>query len=295
MATQRGSLIVVGVGLDGPAQTTAAAITCMRRADRLLYLVTDPLTVHWLRRLNPTATALDDLYGAEKPRRQTYEEMTERILDAVREGHSVCAAFYGHPGVFAMPPHWAVARARRLGFHARMLPGVSADACLYADLGLNPGNYGVQSYEATDFLASRRRFDPTSELILWQVGVLGESNGRVPSAGQRVRRVQRLSDRLRRWYPGAHRVVLYQAATFAGSTPLVKRLPLERLSRARIGPRMTLYVPALPQRRRDASVVEWYGANVPIIKPSTETAAVAGDRSSVGGRSGDSSRPRRAR
>jgi hypothetical protein len=196
-----------------------AALVSMQRADKLFYLVTDSITVHWIKQLNPTATPLEDLYGAMKGRRDTYREMTERILASVREGLNVCAAFYGHPGVMALPPHAAVAQARKEGYSARMLPGISADGCLYADLGLNPGNNGTQSFEATDFLVSRRRFDPTSELILWQAGVIGESKGRAPSRRQRMERLQVLVDRLTRYYPARHQVVLYLASTFAGAPP----------------------------------------------------------------------------
>ena len=250
--------MVVGVGFDGPPQTTMAAIACMERADKLFYLVTDSLTVHWLKQLNPTAAPLEDLYGKQKGRRETYREMTERILVAVREGLNVCAAFYGHPGVMALPPHAAVAQARKEGYTARMLPGISADGCLYADLGLNPGNNGTQSFEATDFLLSRRRFDPTSELILWQAGVIGESKGRAPSRRQRIERLQVLVDRLTRAYPANHPVVLYIASTFAGDAPQVRRTTLERLPRARVLPRTTLHIPALPPRRKDPAVSKWY-------------------------------------
>jgi hypothetical protein len=36
------------------------------------------------------------------------------------------------------------------GFDAVMLPGISAEDCLFADLGIDPGMIGCQSFEATD-------------------------------------------------------------------------------------------------------------------------------------------------
>ncbi len=39
---------------------------------------------------------------------ESYREMEDRILDAVRGGFRTCAAFYGHAGVFAQPSHGAV-------------------------------------------------------------------------------------------------------------------------------------------------------------------------------------------
>ena len=64
--------------------------------------------------------------------------MAEAILEPVRAGKRVCAAFYGHPGVFVLPSHDAISRARAEGFEATMLPGVSAEDCLVADLGVDP-------------------------------------------------------------------------------------------------------------------------------------------------------------
>ena len=142
----------------------------MERAERLYYSVSDPVTELWIRKLNASAISLNGLYGREKDRRETYAEMTGTLVDAAREGLAVCAAFYGHPGVFVQPSHAAIRQLRAEGLSALMLPGVSTDGCLFADLGINPGDSGVQSFEATDFLLYRRRFDPTSGLILWQIG-----------------------------------------------------------------------------------------------------------------------------
>lgn len=256
VSTRRGSLFVVGTGMTGAPQTTLEAVSAMRHADRLFYLVMAEATEAWLRQLNPRATSLADLYAPAKNRRKTYADMVDRITSPVREGFHVCAVFYGHPGVFAQPTHRAIALLRRQGHAARMLPGVSADACLYADLGLNPGDHGIQSYEATDFLLARRRFDPTSSLLLWQVGVLGESGAEPRPC--RPERLLTLTKRLRRYYPSDHRVLVYYAATFPGDRPIVKRMSLTKLPGATVGPLATLYVPPMPQRNIDVGIQRWY-------------------------------------
>jgi len=38
-----------------------------------------------------------------------------------------------------------------------MLPGISTEDCLYADLGVDPGLIGSQNFEATDFIVSGRK------------------------------------------------------------------------------------------------------------------------------------------
>jgi uncharacterized protein YabN with tetrapyrrole methylase and pyrophosphatase domain len=247
MPARTGSLIVVGTGITGVGQTTLEAVACMQRAEKLFYSVIEPTTALWIRGLNPNAVSLSDLYGESKNRQETYAQMTERLVTAVREGFRVCAAFYGHPGMLVHATHRAIRQLRREGFDARMLPGVSADGCLIADLGFNPGDQGIQSYEATEFLLARRRVDPTGGLVLWQVGVLGES----------AARLQVLTDRLRQHYPADHRVVLYYAATFPANPPIVKRVALARLPKTRVYPLAMLYVPPLPRRSPAPRIVRW--------------------------------------
>ena len=254
---RRGQLFVVGTGIKLVAHTTLEALDCIKRADILLYGVSDPATEVWLRRLNASATTLNDCYAEGKPRVKTYLEITERILAALRTGALVCAAFYGHPGVFVDPAHDAIRRARREGFPAQMLPGISTEDCLFADLGVDPGANGCQSFEATDFLARRRRFDPTSALILWQTGALGES-----SVGERMKarpeRLRRLMSVLRKHYAASHPVVLYEASLFPVSDPRIKRIRLSALPSTTVWPITTLYIPPKPSRKPDQAVMRWF-------------------------------------
>jgi precorrin-2 methylase len=253
--TRRGSLVVVGVGLSVAGQTTVEAVDCIRGADEVFYATPNPATEVWIRRLNAEASTLTDCYAHRKPREKTYREMTDRILSAVRAGRQVCAVFYGHPGVFVDPAHDAVRRARREGFSARMLPGISTEDCLFADLGINAGEVGWQSFEATDFLAARRRFDPTSALIIWQVGLLGE--GSLGDGTCRRERLQVLAKTLRRHYPPRHRIVLYEAAQFPLCEPIIRRIPLTKLPETKVPILATLYVPPRPQRALDERIMRW--------------------------------------
>jgi predicted XRE-type DNA-binding protein len=59
-----------------------------------------------------------------------------------------------------------------MGHLARMLPAISADSCLYADLEIDPARDGCQSFEATDFLVHDRLVDSRSLLIHWQIGMI---------------------------------------------------------------------------------------------------------------------------
>jgi uncharacterized protein YabN with tetrapyrrole methylase and pyrophosphatase domain len=254
MSGHSGSLIVVGTGIQLGGQITVEALDAIRHAERVPYFVADPHTARWIESLNPHAENLARLYAAGKSRLETYREAVEHIVGQVRAGRRVCAAFYGHPGVFAYPSHESVRRARAESFPARMLPGVSAEDCLFADLGLDPAERGCQSYEATDFLLRPRTFDPRSLLLFWQVGVIGETS--IGEGAPRASGVEALVEVLLAHYPRDHEVILYEAAVYAVCEPRILRVPLGRLASASFGPMATLVVPPHGELREDLRMVE---------------------------------------
>lgn len=241
--SKTGSLVVVGTGIRLVGQLTIESIAWMKRADKLLHLVGDPVFEEAVRQWNPAGSeSLNVFYGDGKDRLTTYLEMVERVLACVRSGQTTCLAAYGHPGVFAFPTHESVRRARAEGYPARMLPAVSAEDCLFADLGIDPGRSGCQSYEATDFLANGRVIDPSSVVILWQIGAIGDptykADGRYDLSALPL-----LVERLVRLYPADHTAYLYHAAVFLGEEPLVQSVALRDLARTPIPTMATLCLP----------------------------------------------------
>lgn len=243
-AGRSGSLVIVGTGFQVAGQVPALAVAEIRRADRLFYVVSEALTRQWLHALNPSAESLDDAYAAGKPRRVTYDEMVARMLAPVRDGERVCTAFYGHPGVFVNPSHEAIRQAREEGFRARMIPAISAEDCLFADLELDPTAAGCQSFEATSFLIHRRPFDPHAGLILWQVGAIGVRTfepGRLwGAAGLEV-----LVEVLLGTYPADHETTVYEASDMPIGAPRMDRVPLGALREVGVTTTSTLYIPPL--------------------------------------------------
>lgn len=263
---RRGSLTCVGTGMLLAGQVTQEALSTMESAEKLFFLVHDSVTQEWLRGLNPSAESLYDSYGEGRDRSSTYAEMVQRILAPVRAGQDVCAAFYGHPGVFVQPSHDAIAVARAEGHEARMLPGISSEDCLFADLGLDPGTRGCQSFEATDFLLRRRRFDPQSLLILWQVGAIGVRDFRKSELWNRDG-VEVLASELLGTYPKEHEVIVYEATPYPVCAPVIHPVALGDLGRAPITLRTTLCVPPLPERKSDQEMARRLGLRCSPIGP----------------------------
>lgn len=252
----RGSLTVVGTGIQLAVQITSGARAAIEQADEVLYLVTDFLTGTWIERVHPRAESLDYLYEPGKDRSETYEEMVEKILSRVRAGLDVCAAFYGHPGVLVRTGHEAIRRARHEGFEAHMLPGVSAEDCLFADLGLDPGEAGCQSYEATSFLVYKPAIETSALLILWQIGFVGVLT--TPPGLPRPQ-LDVLAERLLSLYPAEHEAVVYEASPYVVCAPVVQWIPLADLGKLEVPPMATLVVPSLSQPRPDVTMLDRLG------------------------------------
>lgn len=247
----RGSLVVVGTGIRIGNQCTIEARHHLETADVVFEVVGDQLAQEFLRSLNKNVVSLQHLYERDRARSDTYAAMIETILNAVREGKRVCAAFYGHPGVYVYPSHESVRRARAEGFEAEMLPAVSADACVFADLGFDPGWIGCQSFEATDFVLYARKFDPTAVLMLWQIALVGDRTLRVFESDPR--RIELLAEVLMEDYPPDHPVTIYCAATMPMGEAEVETLPLSRLAEATITQESTLIVPPLGEAKPSPS------------------------------------------
>src|SRR5688572_16093251 len=107
-----GSLVCIGVGMTLGSHLTPLARNCIASADVVFAAVSDALVEAWLGQMHGDVRSLQGFYREGTSRLQSYRGMVAAILAEVRGGHQVCAAFYGHPGVFAWPAHRAVADAR---------------------------------------------------------------------------------------------------------------------------------------------------------------------------------------
>lgn len=237
-----GGLTVVGLGMRAGLHLTTETRLAIEQARRLLYLSSDPVSDAALRLLNPCAVSIGDMYAVGKRRTDIYEAIVGRILSELEEHGDLCVAFYGHPGVLCDPAWESIRRARAAGKRARMLPAISTEDCLFADLGIDIGRTGLQSYEATRFLYSKYNFDPGAGLLLWQLGVLGEYEWNPPHPGARPR-LQILATYLEKFYPPDHDVFLYHAPQFPTSRPMVEKVALSDLPKAEHIQISTLYLP----------------------------------------------------
>jgi hypothetical protein len=274
-----GSLVMIGSGIKAIGQFTLEAEAYVRWADEVYFMVHDPATANWIVERSARAVDLHELYDDDKPRATTYVQMAELMLRSVRQGRDVVGVFYGHPGFFVDASHRAVAIARREGYAASMLPGVSALDCLFADLGVDPCKPGCQILGATELLLRRRPMAIESHVVVLQVGMVGDlgfqfaagANDKLPVL------VRYLQDA----YGDEHPVVHYIASEYPTVEPTIERFALSELlvsdGQSRVTWASTFYLPPKGLRPVDRGMVAALGlTSVPDVEAVTNPLPAAG-------------------
>lgn len=250
----RGRLACVGLGMTLGSHLTPLARSHIAQADVVFAALSDAIAEEWLKRLHPDVRSLQPYYGEGKPRMKTYREWVALMMAELRAGKRVCGVFYGHPGIFAWSPHKAIEQARAEGFDAHMEPGISAEDCLYADLGFDPGTRGCQHFEASQLLYCERRIDPAGYLVLWQVGVVG--NRSVGPLGNAMAYRELLVERLQQDYPAEHEVIVYRGATLPIEQPRIRHITLRELASVPLTAEETVVLPPSVALRPNPALAE---------------------------------------
>jgi precorrin-6B methylase 1 len=237
----QGSIVCVGIGMTLGSHISPLARNYIEHADIVFSLVSDGLVEQWIEGMNKDVRSLQPYYQEGTSRIVTYRNMVQAIITEVKQGHRVVGAFYGHPGVFACVPHLVIEQAKSLGYFAQMEPGISAEDCLFADLAIDPGEYGCAQFESSQFMFYKRRVDPSAYLILWQIGIAGDTSLAKFSTGENHRKI--LLEILQENYALTHQVILYEAPTLAIYQPRKTVISLAELLTAKINPHTTLVIP----------------------------------------------------
>jgi uncharacterized protein YabN with tetrapyrrole methylase and pyrophosphatase domain len=268
-----GSLTAIGSGIKSVAHLTLEAKAHVESADVVLICSADAVTDAYLRDLNPNIEDLHVYYGIDVPRRQTYQAMTARMVEMVRRGLDVVVVFYGHPGVFVDPTFAAIIEVREMGLPAVMLPGISAEDCMIADLEVDPANQGMQTYEATYYLTRNIQIDVRVPLVLWQVALVGD--GTYPEGGFDSRNLGILVERLQGLYSNDHQVVIYEAAQHPLAKARIWPVKLSELGPEHVTGISTMFVPPKEPAYIDQEMVKRLQAEPPSVRSSDPKGATS--------------------
>lgn len=237
----KGSLVNVGLGMTLGSHITPLARNFIEKADVVFVAASNELVEEWVKTMNSQVISLQPYYQEGLSRMVTYENMVTAIMTEVRAGKQVCGAFYGHPGVFAWPPHESIKQAKAEGYQAHMEPGISAEDCLYADLAIDPGKVGCAHFEASQFLFNKRLFDPSAYLVLWQIAMAGDKTMKTFATEPEQRQI--LVDLLLKTYAGEHEVILYECPVLPIEHTVIIKCQLKNLAHQSVSLKTTLVIP----------------------------------------------------
>jgi uncharacterized protein YabN with tetrapyrrole methylase and pyrophosphatase domain len=251
-----GTLVIVGAGIKIPAQTSLEAIHWIQSASKVFFLLNDAKAVEWLKALHSQTEDLAVFYHEEENRLLVYERMVAHVLATILGGEDVCLVFYGHPNVYVFPTRELLMQGQKHQFPVKVCPGISAEDCLFAELGIDPARTGCQSYDATDFLIKPRQFDTRVAIILWQIGVIGNFSTQAYDSKSGLRILQ---ETLLRYYSPEHLLYVYEAAVTMEAASIIQAIPLQQLEQARVSSISTLYIPPFGEEIIDETMLEKLG------------------------------------
>lgn len=251
---KKGSLVNVGLGMTLGSHITPLSRSYIEKADVVFVAASNNIVEQWVEGMNSDVRSLQPYYDEGTSRLVTYKKMVEAIMNEVRLGKNVCGAFYGHPGVFALAPHESIKQAKAEGFRAHMEPGVSAEDCLYADLGIDPGKYGCTHFEASQFMFRNKTFDPSAYLILWQVGIAGDKSLTKFSTSAKYKQV--LVDILLQTYPADFEVILYECAVLPIENTMIKKIKLSDFAETEMSLKTTAVFPPNKKNTLNKDIVK---------------------------------------
>lgn len=155
----------------------------------------EPVTKQWIERYSRLSESLEPIYFSENDRQNSYDKIKDKILAEFETYDFITVVLYGHPTIFADPGLQSVIAAAMNSIETIILPGISIENCLYADLKIDPGQFGCFHVEATELLLYNKIIDPTAHLCIWQPGMIG--NRSVPQSNQKSKHLNLLKHKLK--------------------------------------------------------------------------------------------------
>lgn len=264
MNYSNGSLIIIGSGIKTLSHLTTEAIACIKQSKKVIYSVNEPVMQNWIEKNNPNAESLNFLENQFTFRSDLYRAITDYIVKNVKKPQDVCVVYYGHPTFFAKSALEAVQAIRQEGYFTKILPGISAEDCLFADLYIDPGSCGAHSYEATDLLIHQKIIDASCHVILWQAGLIGAIKNIKLHNNQPG--IILLYEYLKKYYSDEHLIFSYEAALYPHTQPLINKFLLKQLIEVELSSLSTIYIPPALKKNIDMLVLERLGITLKDVR-----------------------------
>ncbi|HHT9922950.1 TPA: SAM-dependent methyltransferase [Legionella pneumophila] len=242
-------LTIAGTGIKFLAHLTTEVMGAIRSSSCVLYLLNEPAIKHWVSINSKISFSLDDIYYSCIDRMESYEKIVGFINDNLDKYDDLVLLIYGHPIVFSTISAKLINQYSENELQLSVLPGISALDCLFADLGIDPGEVGFQSYDSTIFINNDIEYSAKVPLVLWQIAAVNESRiikDKVDKSLQK-KGLRNLKNRLLKKYPPNHQIIIYVATLYAGISSEIIKFNLNSLDNTLIPRLGTLYIPPITQ------------------------------------------------
>jgi uncharacterized protein YabN with tetrapyrrole methylase and pyrophosphatase domain len=194
--------------------------------------------------INPRTHNLDGLRWRPGGATGIYDDIAAFVVDAATRNRPVVFAVDGNPMLFS-DVSWKIAAAgQRAGLLVEALPGVSCLDVLPLQLGFEPGDLGLQVFEATQLVIYGLQMNPYLSTLILQVGYFFH-DVTLPPVRRQPHDFAPLVEHILRFFPEDHPAIFIEAADSIGRDTIVFSVEIGSIDAHRddIRPGMTLYIP----------------------------------------------------
>jgi uncharacterized protein YabN with tetrapyrrole methylase and pyrophosphatase domain len=166
------------------------------------------------------------------------------VVDAALRERPLAFAIDGNPMLFSDVSWKIAAAAKKAGLLVEGVPGVSCLDVLPVQLGFDPGDLGLQIFEATQLVIYGLAMNPSLSTLILQVGYFLH-DVTLPPVHRKPDEFKPFVDHLLQFFPKDHPAIFVESADGRSGTSIVFSVDIEAIDhyRNRIRPGMTLYVP----------------------------------------------------
>lgn len=234
-------IYLVGLGMFEMRQVTVETLQILKQAKRVFHLTSqhEELTA-----INVNTQDLGPLYWRSGRNTDIYEDLARHVVSFARETRPTVFAVEGNP-MFFSDISWKIAELGKAAcLRVEALPSVSCLDVLPIQLGFEPGDLGLQVFEATQLALYRLAMNPYLSTLILQVGEFGETTLLRP-ARRRPAAFIPLVRHLSNFFPPDHTAIFIESTCSSKVPNIVFTTDIASIDKHqdRITPGMTLYLP----------------------------------------------------
>lgn len=243
-------LFIAGTGIKFLSHLTLEVKALIEKCDLILYLVNDPAMKKWINDNSKKSISLDPYYFSCQKRIESYDNVAIKVIEETRNHTNTCFLIYGNPFFLSSITEMVIDKANLVGgfFSIEIVPGISSLDTLCCDLKVDPGDQGIQCFEATSFSNKNFKVNEFGHVVIWQIGVSGikgiiKDSETIKNNPDRINHLRTIREKLIKLYGENHIIVLYVASIYSMASFEKKVIEIKDLLNEDIPRLATGYIP----------------------------------------------------